>query len=830
MRRAGVMLMMVMAVTVQVTAAALQRPAVTRNLAEVREPQQAPQKRVIVSGFVTDAGSGERMIDATIYEPASLTGTTTNHYGFYSLSLPPGSAEIIVLYMGYASDTAIVSLTRDTTINFSLTMAPVEIGTVTVTAGGRRANIESTQMSMIDIPVEKLLRLPVIFGEADVLKVIQLLPGVQAGTEGSSGIYVRGGGPDQNLFLLDGVPVYNANHLFGFMSVFNPDAVKSVQLFKGGFPARYGERLSSVVDIRMKDGNEKEFHGNAAIGLISSKLSLEGPIITEKTTFILSGRRTYYDILAQPLIIAANRENNEQNAGGYYFYDLNAKISHRFSDKSRLYLSSYLGRDRAYLRSKSKPPYTDPSGNRFEYRDQFGLGWGNMITALRWNYLITNKLFSNTTLTYSNYDFDVTIKSSVKNLKTGQKETEFYRYFSGIEDVGAKTDFDYYLSSAHSLKFGAGYTWHRFRPGVIALRYDPMDSESALDTIVGDARMRADEFALYVEDNLDITARLKMNAGVRVSLFNVQKSTYAVVQPRLSLRYLATNDLSFKASYSRMGQFVHLLTTSAISMPTDLWLPVTKRFEPPVSHQLAAGSGFLLPGGLEMTVEAFYKTMENLIEYKEGASFTGIGSGWESKVEKGRGWAYGAELMVEKNYGKFTGWIGYTLSWTWRRFENLNFGKTFPAKYDRRHDISLALTHKFSEKADAGIVWVYGTGNAATLGVSEYPPEDMFGGQSYFYSSLTDFPGRNNYRTPAYHRLDLSVNFHKQKKHGVRTWNISLYNAYSRLNPFFIYWGSEWEEEPDPVNPGSFLYYSRPVLRKVSIFPIMPSVSYSYKF
>jgi len=488
-----------------------------------------------------------------------------------------------------------------------------------------------------------------------------------------------------------------------------------------------------------------------------------------------------------------------------------------------------MGRDRAYTSDRNRPDYYDENHDKFEYKDKFGLGWGNIITSLRWNYLITNKLFSNTTLTYSNYDFDVTIKSSAENLTTGDKEVDYFRYFSGIEDLGAKIDFDWYLSSKHSVKFGAGYTWHRFKPGVTVFRYDPISDDEGIDTVIGDVKVSANEFIIYAEDNFDITSRLKVNAGMRMSLFNVQDTSYFIFQPRISLRYLANDDLSFKVSYSKMGQFVHLLTTSAISLPTDLWLPVTRRFNPPVSHQVAIGSAFRLPGNLEMTVEAFYKTMNNLIEYKDGASFGGTGAGWESKVEKGRGWAYGAEFMVEKSYGKLTGWIGYTLSWTERKFENLNYGRPFPAKYDRRHDISVALTHKFSDRVDAGLVWVYGTGNAATLGIMEYPPDDFMTSESY-YSSVTEYPGRNNYRTPSYHRLDLGVNLHRQKKHGIRTWSFSVYNAYSRQNPFFIYWDTEYYEEPDPDKPGQMLYYSKPVLKKVSLFPIIPSVSYSFKF
>jgi hypothetical protein len=791
----------------------------------------ASAQKITVSGYVTDSVSGERMINAAVYEKASYIGTTTNNYGFYSLPLTPGKAEIVVSYLGYEALTTKISLTRDTVLNFGLNMSVSEIGEVTVTASGPQAKVESSQMSMIDIPMEKFAMLPVIFGEADVLKVIQLLPGVQSGTEGSIGIYVRGGGPDQNLFLLDGVPVYNASHIFGFMSVFNPDAVKSVQLYKGGFPARYGERLSSVIDIHMKEGNEKEIHGNFSIGLIASKLSLEGPIIKDRTSFIISARRSYADIIIYPLLMRY-QSPDLRTTGGYSFYDLNVKINHKFSERSRLYLSSYMGRDRAYMKSVSRPDYEGENAPKNEYTDDFGMGWGNIITSLRWNYLFSNKIFSNTTLTYSRYIFDITMESVTKDLTTKEKAVDYFRYFSGIEDLGAKIDFDYYPSTRHSVKFGAGYTLHRFKPGVTRFMFDPLEGEYGIDTTFGEVKIYANEAILYAEDNFDITSRLKMNAGVRLSLFNVQDTSYFSFQPRVSLRFMAADNLSFKASYSRMTQFVHLLTTTAISMPTDLWLPVTKRFEPPVSDQVAVGSNFRLPWQLEMSVEAFYKTMENLIEYKEGASFGGSGSGWESKVEKGRGWAYGGEFMVEKNYGKTTGWIGYTLSWTERQFENLNYGNVFPARYDRRHDVSVAITHKFSERVDMGVVWVYGTGNAATLGIMEYPSGNFFN-TGYYYSgngAITEFPGRNSYRTPSYHRLDIGLNLHKQKKHGLRTWNFSVYNAYNRKNPFFIFWDSEYYEEPDPNNPGSYIYYSKPVLKKVSLFPIIPSISYSFKF
>lgn len=787
-------------------------------------------QKITVSGYVNDAESGERLIGAAVYERLTLTGTVTNSYGFFSLPLKTGPAEMVVSYLGYEPVTVSMTFARDTAIIFNLVPAVQQLNAVTVTASGAHSKVENPQMSMIDIPVDRFAKLPVLLGEADVLKVIQLLPGVQSGTEGSTGIYVRGGGPDQNLFLLDGVPVYNASHLFGFMSVFNPDAVKSVQLYKGGFPARYGERLSSVIDIRMKEGNEKETSGNFSVGLISSKVSVEGPVKEGKTSFIISARRTYADLLAKPLIAIAANEEGYRTSGGYYFYDLNGKINHKFSEKSRLYLSTYLGKDKAYFREKDTYDYYDEDDHRYEYVTKFGMGWGNVISSLRWNYLFSNRLFSNTTVTYSNYKFDITSHAIERDLTAGEKAEDYFRYFSGIVDVGAKTDLEYYPSSSHTLRFGAGYTYHNFKPGVTTFRYDDSNDDYGIDTTFGDVKIYGHELTAYAEDNIEITSRFSINAGARFSLFSVQDTAYLSLQPRFSARLLATEDLSFKLSYSRMTQFVHLLTTTAISLPTDLWLPVTKRFEPPLSDQVAVGCSFRLPPGLDLTLEAFYKTMDNLIEYKEGASFGGVGSGWEDKVEKGRGWAYGAEFMIEKNFGKTTGWIGYTLSWTERQFEKLNYGRVFPAKYDRRHDVSLALTHKFNERMDLGIVWVYGTGNAATLGVMEYHQDDSFIPGYYIFEPITEYESRNNYRMPSYHRLDLGFNIHKKKEHGTRTWNFSVYNAYNRKNPFFIFWSTEYVLVPDPGQPGGLDYVEKTVLKKVSLFPVIPSVSYSYKF
>jgi outer membrane receptor for ferrienterochelin and colicin len=810
----------------------------------------AISQKVTISGYVTDRETGERLISASVYEKNTMRVTTANNYGFYSLTSPVGAITIGASYIGYNTREISLNLQKDTVINLALGLSSKEINEITV-IGNKVNKVEATQMSVIDVPIQKLQSIPVILGEADIMKVIQLLPGVKGGTEGTSGIYVRGGGPDQNLFLLDGVPVYNASHLLGFFSVFNPDAIKTVKLYKGGFPARFGGRLSSVVDISMKDGNMKKLKGEFSIGLISSKLSLEGPIIKDKTSFIISARRTYLDILAQPLIAYLNStEGGEDTKAGAYFHDFNLKVNHIFSERSRLYFSGYLGKDKGYGGSTNSSNYTyDDQKINMRSAYMFGLGWGNTIASLRWNYLINKRLFSNTTVTYSNYNFAVDQDDKSENLISKTKSENYYRYYSGIKDIAAKVDFDYFPAPGHDVKFGTHFTNHHFTPGVTQIKEDEgSDINAVLDTTFGNRDIYANELSSYIEDDMALTSNLRMNAGLHLSVFNVQGVTYARLQPRLSLRYKVSDNWSLKAAYSRMAQHVHLLTTSGISLPTDLWLPVTKEFEPPISDQVAMGAVINLPKNLTFSIEGYYKNMKNLIEYKEGASFTGNATNWESKVEKGHGWSYGAELMLEKTVGKTTGWIAYTLSWSNRQFENLNFGRVFPAKYDSRHDISVAITHEFSKKIDIGLTWVYNTGNAVTLAVQEYPQGNipgtrsgyLIGGSSSnfppyspstsnlisFENKISDYNGRNNYRMPAYHRLDIGINFHKQKKHGVRTWSISAYNAYNRQNPFFLQW-----KKDDPFYNGSYFTGNQKTrLVQYSLFPIIPSISYSFKF
>ncbi|MBW8325230.1 MAG: TonB-dependent receptor [Prolixibacteraceae bacterium] len=770
-----------------------------------------------IRGYVSDQSSGERLLNANIYEKQLLKGTITNSFGFYSLTLPKGNYSLTCSFVGYKTQHLGINLQKDTVADFELT-ADTDLEEITVVGQHVDSKLTSTQMSKVDIQMEKIQGLPGFLGEADVIKTIQLLPGVQSGTEGTSGLYVRGGGPDQNLILLDDVPVYNAEHLFGFFSVFNPDAIKNVSFYKGGFPARFGGRLSSVLDIRMKDGNDQELHGNFSIGLIASKLNLEGPLNKGKTTFNFSARRTYADLVARPFI---KKTSENKEVGGYFFQDLNMKISHKISDRSRIYLSAYSGKDKAYYRSESS--YTE-NEERWQSKDKFHLGWGNITTALRWNYLFSNKLFGNTTLTYSRYLFDVQENTSSKNLTTGKKGDEYsLSYRSGIEDFGLKMDFDYSPVPNHRIKFGGNVTDHTFKPGIMANKEDYLGNTSKIDTTIGNPDIHAQELYAYIEDNMDLGSRLSVNFGLHSSGFLVENKFYTSLQPRLSARVMASDRMSFKAAYSKMSQYIHLLSSSTISLPTDLWLPTTKKIKPQTSHQFALGGVYQVNRTIDFSIEGFYKTMSNLLEYKEGASFVGASTGWEDKVEMGKGWSYGLEFLLEKKIGKTTGWIGYTWSKAERQFDNLNWGKKFYARYDRRHDISLVMTHKFSNRFDIGLTWVYGTGNAVTLPTQNITSIGIPHVQNFTSTTYEYYGQRNNYRMPSYHRMDVGFNFHKQKKHGIRTWNIGFYNAYSRQNPFFLFFDSTSDEEYQSTGKSR-------VLKQLSLFPIIPSISYSYKF
>ncbi|MBQ9638519.1 MAG: TonB-dependent receptor [Bacteroidales bacterium] len=774
-------------------------------------------------GTITDRATGETLIGATVLDQRSGRGTVTNAYGRFSLTLPADSIHLRISYVGYSVHLERLYLSSDYELNYA--MSPNQNLKEVVVTGDKPTGHKSVQMSAIEIPMEQIKSVPVLFGEADILKAVQLLPGVQSGSEGTSGIYVRGGGPDENLFLIDGVPLYNVNHLGGFFSAFNSDAIKNVTLYKGSFPAHYGGRLSSVLDVTSNNGNDKKVHGTGSIGLIAAKVNVEGPIVKEKTTFNLSLRRTYLDALIQPIIMAVSSTEGVAANAGYYFYDLNAKITHKFSDRSRLFATFYSGDDVVYIKVRDR--YSD-NGNQEWMKMKYN--WGNMVGALRWNYELNPRLFMNLSASYTRYRNDIGLgyESTFNNIYEELNMT----YKSGIRDITARADFDLDYNQQHAVKFGGAAVYHIFTPEVQKLNFD-FGADDRLDTTVGQSTIHAADISLYAEDDWTINDAFKLSYGANLGGFIVQNTFYPSIQPRLSGRMMLTDDLSLKAGYAYMNQYMHLLSNSSISLPTDLWVPVTERIAPMKAHQVAAGLFYNFKQTIDFSIEGYYKYMDNLLEYRDGASFWGNSTGWEDKVLMGCGWAYGVEFLAQKQFGNLTGWVGYTLSKTMRKFDRegqtINDGKPFPAKYDRRHDISIVLSYKPSDHFDVSATWVFSSGNTATLATQyvETPAVqsyyDYWGFDETEGSSSTKetpyFEHRNNFRMPSYHRMDIGLNFHKQKKHGVRTWNISVYNVYNRKNPYIVY-----------TRTVSGLSGSRMALMQLSLFPIIPSVSYTFKF
>ena len=775
------------------------------------------QNKYTISGFVRDSLNTENLIGASVYNRINQQGTSTNAFGFYSLTLTGGQVDIVYSYVGYTAQHITFNLSKDTIINIDLSGVTLLKETV-ITANASEGIQDRTQMSTLNIPIPQIKALPAFLGEVDLMKVLQLMPGVQSGGEGTSGLYVRGGGPDQNLILLDGVPVYNASHLFGFFSVFNADAINNVELMKGGFPARYGGRTSSVVDINMKEGNAKEFHGEGAIGFISAKLTLEGPIWKDKTSFIVSARRTYVDLFMQPIINSLSEDSDNKVSTNYYFYDLTAKINHRFSNKDRIYLSAYMGTDNFFL----EDDYQDSYGyNGYASNSKSRINWGNLTSALRWNHIFTNQLFGNTAVTYSKFHFNT--GHDWKERRAGDYNTEIYKmdYNSSIEDWSGKISFDYVPSPDHYIRFGASATNHLFEPGVTTFS----ETTLSIDTTMGASRVYTNEFDLYVEDDFLITDKLKVNAGFHWSGFSVRDDFYNYLQPRISARYLLTDKLAAKASYARMAQYVHLLTNSGISLPTDLWVPTTDALKPQLSNQTAIGLTNNFNKTYEASIEAYYKTMDNVLEYREGVSSFDLDSNWENKILQGKGESYGVEVFGQKKTGKLTGWIGYTLSWTNRTFELLNGGKTFPYKYDRRHDVSVVAIYQPNKKLELSGTWVFGTGNAISVPSATFLGRNPFTSENNTGIDVISYAKKNGYRMDAYHRLDLGVSFIRQTRWGESRWIISLYNAYGRQNPFYID-----VERREVYNPAIGQYTEKTKFVQYSLFPVIPSISYHFKF
>jgi hypothetical protein len=763
------------------------------------------QNKFTLNGYIKDSSNGESVINATV----SVNGRsiTTNEYGFYSVTLEIGEYDVLISHVSFLTQSFHVVLHNNIQKNIFLTPKSSALKEVVVFSKRKDNNVKSAEMGKIDLSINQIKNIPAFLGEIDILKTIQLMPGVQNAGEGNAGFYVRGGGPDQNLILLDDAVVYNTGHLFGFFSVFNSDAIKNVTLIKGGMPAQYGGRLSSVLDVSMKEGNTNKFQTEGGIGLIASRFSIEGPIKKDKASFIVSARRTYIDALVKPFV----KKSSNFYGSGYYFYDLNAKVNYRFSDRDHLYLSGYFGRDVFTFKNA-------------EQSFKANIPWGNSTATLRWNHVFNPKLFANATVVYNDYHF-----------KFGAAQNNFeVNLSSGIKDGNAKIDFDYYPSGRHKLKFGGLLTYHKFIPNVTSGRQD-----SIVFNPVTDGDKFALEKALYIQDDWDISEKFKMNYGLRWSSFsqigpytkyirdaNQNKldstvygrfqniKTYSGLEPRLTLRYSLNATTSLKASVTRNLQFIHLVSNAGTTLPTDLWVPSTFRVKPQLSWLYAAGIFKNFSNNeYETSVEVYYKDMRNQIEYGEG--YTPSLKDPEEDFVFGKGWSYGSEFFINKVRGRFTGWIGYTLSWTWRKFPDLNGGKKYPAKYDRRHDLSVVGTYELNKKWKFGAVFVYGTGNAISL------PERFY----VINGVLTqDFSGINEYRLGSYHRMDLSATLTPQKNKNRKVqsyWVFSVYNVYDHLNPYFIY----YDQKGDPYS-GNLQIEAR----QVSLFPVIPAVTWNFKF
>ena len=780
---------------------------------------------ITVSGLITDAASGETLIGAGA--TVGKDGAVTNNFGFYSLSIPKSAekVEISYSYVGYTTQTISVPAQKDTTVN--VTLVPGASLQEAVVTAQKESGIEATKMSAIEVPIAAIKSAPALFGEADVLKTIQMLPGVQGGTEGFSGLYVRGGGPDENLLMLDGIPIYNAEHMLGIFSVFQPEAVKKIALYKGAFPARYGGRISSILDVRTNDGNLYETHGSFGVSMISDKLHLEGPLWKGKTSYSISGRGMH-TLLLTPILKLTGFDGN------YFFYDLDAKLTHRFSDRDRLYFNVYNGLDDFYY--KNTDDYTNGmTGGAITDNQNLGIRWGNTVAALRWNHVMNPKLFANTTVAYNRYKMkmgsDLVSKEVQPNGAIDNNQYNF-DYRSGMRDWVAKVDFDYTPTPSQQVKFGAEYTFHTFIPETLTTFAQEISGGAVqLDTTINmksNAAQIGHEANLYIEDDIRLGSRVTLNPGLHASLFGTQGKTYWSLEPRMSAKVNFTQDWSAKASYSRMSQYVHLLSSSQLSLPIDLWVPITKNIRPETSNQYSLGFYYNGIPGWEFSLEGYYKSINNVLEYKEGVAFLFDSSGWENKVEVGSGRAMGLELFIEKTMGRTTGWLGYTLAKSDRLFPTINHGERFPYRYDRRHNINLVVNHKFNEKFDLSATWNYASGGVTTL--PERTIVMMSPTGDYRYSDLVT--SRNNYRLPSSHTLNLGFNFHKKHNRGEGIWNLSVYNAYNHMNPSLVLKENDTTEimSSNPDGTVSWQRVSDVRLKKVTLLPFFPSIGYTRTF
>lgn len=776
-------------------------------------------QKATLSGIVKNGADGETILGAYILlintlDENDVKYTSTNNAGFYTFTVEQGTYILNINMLGFKLLSDTIRIRQNTRKNYELESDALMMKEVVVTADRSDENVSSANVGRVEMKIESVKALPALFGEADVVKAIQLLPGVQSGGEGNSGFYVRGGNADQNLILLDEATVYNASHLFGFFSVFNANAVKSIELYKSGIPAYHGGRLSSILDVRQKEGNMKTFSAEGGIGLIFSNLTVQGPIKKDKASFIISGRRTYIDLLIQPFL----KDESPLKGMDFYFYDLNAKLNYRINDKHHIFLGGYYGSDRYGFKSEG-------GGINAKFN------WANAAASLRWNYIITPKLFLNTSLSFSDYDFGTDMAIDVYSFKL----------LSGVRDYALKSDLTWWLpSKPHVFTFGVHYIFHRFNPN----SYEIEAGTDNLFAMPTSTNYYANELSVYVNDEFEIGKKFKMNAGLRFSHFshiggftryvldefdNVTDSivykpgemikSYFGLEPRLSARFLINDKLSLKASYTLNNQYLHQISMAAVSLPTDVWMPSTDLIKPQIASHFSLGIYYNFKDNMfETYMDGYYKKMYNLVEYQDGIDLSSVTKNPDQLYTTGEGQSYGVEFYIKKSKGKFTGFVGYTLSFTTREFEDLNEGKPFYARYDRRHDVAVNLSYEIiRNKLSVSAVWIFASGNTMTVPTGLY----FYGG-----SLITEYSERNAYRMSPYHRLDFSLDWTIAKRKRFETGlNFSVYNVYNRKNPFFIFIDTNVDMNPAGGNPAiSMQAY------QMSLFPILPSLSWNFKF
>jgi hypothetical protein len=762
------------------------------------------QEKYTVSGTVKDSLSGEVLISATIYELNSRKAVISNKFGFFSIQLPAGHIHLQISYVGFTTYHEVMNLQKNVSIEVNL-KGGVYLDEVQVTA--KKKITQREEMSMVQIPIHQIESLPSLFGESDVMIALQHTPGIQSSGEGKTEINVRGGSPDQNLILLDDIPLYNISHFGGFISTFNSSTLKDITLYKGGFPARYGGRLSSVIDVRMKDGNMNKYNVEGMLGLLSSKLMIEGPIVKKKSSFLISFRKNTLPIFK----LFYNEPIN------YNFYDLNLKINSLIGQKDRIYLSFYLGNDKLKIKQVSD----FESGGHSEMLNYSK--WGNIGGAFRWNHIFGPRMFLNTILGLSTYHYKNGLENVVEIDTIQQHVTN--DFVSNVNDYFFKLEPEFQICEFWKIDFGSQSILHTFHPGSIDYSKKFTNTENIENTFKNDDVI-AFENSIYLENHIDILKKINTNLGVHYSNYKIRDGKeYSSLEPRVILNYNVFRDISMKASYTVMKQYIHFLTYSGTGMPSDFWMPSTDNVHPQNSSQFAVGVAVsLFDDLLEASLESYYKTMDDLIAFRAGESMFASSQNWEDKIEKnGTGYSKGVELLLQKQQGKTSGWLSFAIAKSERKFENLNNGNPFPYKYDRRYEISLVLVQQIKKGITFSATWDFGTGYPVTIPLEKY---NSFDEEVWIYTDI------NSFRMNNYHRLDIGVNFTKKTKWGERIWNISIYNVYNRKNPYYYYYEREqipYFVKTDNTGIGTMVDGDMKIYQQ-SLFSFFPSFSYTFKF